>query len=684
MSQAITIQKKADILNMINVAFPNEYRDILVSMNIEQPSSDPNEVEAILERVSDDPALQETVTLAIGSVKWAASMDNFFDEHYYLSYHIEKMIIGRLIAITDPMIDEHIYSLNRHKMTDVMLNDHYNYNVNALVESVTKTLINMYIKDSDKIRLHLWLTNCHYLAQGGVGVVLSTSPSPLYAIKSLRYAQNTEDIASLRHEYLTSLLCLNNLRNFIPNFNYSYGYFECSQVLTNNKQLGDWCSSDGNVVYTMNELIINRSHVNGMTFFQKAQTLSEIDNLKVYFQVIFALEIAHQMYDFTHYDLHGSNVLVDELDHEIVIEYPRRGKIRTKYVAVIIDFGFAHFRYNEINFYSRGHEHIGVINRSYPAYDIWKLTCDIARLKGGAFLTFMEFFVNRPAGLSDKDYIKDLTDITALTDNVGYPYDVSTAGTYFQKERDKVIAQGTDPKSLTQKEKVISSQARFVGVKSSYLRLKDVTYTLFLDAIQDQYQPFLVEDDVPEQESYGDLVTRLNLNSSPVVPSSLYAFDDMLETGVKPEILAQYFQPIAADELEHAKEEFDVRLTSLIALMDNLTAIGNRDTDYIYDLLKAKNEHKELEYIFRIISYVSALYGKTYITQDDEEALERIKIVIGREVSTTNLVTSETMTDSVAIGKALSGYIAPPVSPASSLSSASSYPITPNISPQQI
>ena len=145
----------------------------------------------------------------------------------------------------------------------------------------------------------------------------------------------------IEREYVIGTKAMNNLRYYVPNFMYTYGMMTCPIPDSGIKL--PMCESR----YSGNDapqLLVE--YIQGRTFYSYL-VKDEIDFdlfLNLYVQVLLALELAQRKYSFTHYDLHTNNVMIRKLDKPI--EYTvcfddKLYHIRTKYLAVIIDFGMA-------------------------------------------------------------------------------------------------------------------------------------------------------------------------------------------------------------------------------------------------------------------------------------------------------------------------------------------------------
>jgi hypothetical protein len=184
---------------------------------------------------------------------------------------------------------------------------------------------------------------------------------------------------NIYHEAIIGMLALNKLREILPNFMFIYGLFYCSQPLkipnTNNSY--KICPING-LKYGH---LVMENIFNSKSLQEIVNSLTPQEFLNIYLQIINALNLAHKEFDFTHFDLHYGNVLIQELEEPISIPLYTDTKeiiyIKSNKLARIIDYGKSHISINipELNkklsfsfnssesFYKKGN----------PLYDVYKL-----------------------------------------------------------------------------------------------------------------------------------------------------------------------------------------------------------------------------------------------------------------------------------------------------------------------
>lgn len=169
---------------------------------------------------------------------------------------------------------------------------------------------------------------------------------------------NSASLQDLLHEGFINIFGTNSLRHQIPNFPLVYGV---GMILAD-----PLTSSPGKKTKVFEESSPRRgrgtdsfsvSHTAEIPYlitesFQDSSTLADhlrsnsleaTDFLSVIIQLSLALNEAHQLFDFTHYDLSADRIRLVPLPETAYIPY-RAGTlfIASKFVAVITDFGFSH------------------------------------------------------------------------------------------------------------------------------------------------------------------------------------------------------------------------------------------------------------------------------------------------------------------------------------------------------
>lgn len=160
-----------------------------------------------------------------------------------------------------------------------------------------------------------------------------------------RNAEYTD--AAINHELVVGKI-LNSLRSIIPNFAFVLGSFQCGApiirppVESRSKSAGkvlDWCRGRNKVKYMMYENISD-----SISFFDYCKKCTAQEYIDLIVQINYALLVAYEDHGFTHYDLHGDNIMirtVKESEDGFYIPYQGDFVYGTK-LATFIDYGYAH------------------------------------------------------------------------------------------------------------------------------------------------------------------------------------------------------------------------------------------------------------------------------------------------------------------------------------------------------
>jgi hypothetical protein len=154
------------------------------------------------------------------------------------------------------------------------------------------------------------------------------------------------------HEAFVGLYVTNKLRTVVPNFMYTFGYAEGTKP-AKNEHIYRWLTNrlgkkrspltcysldpDSFCPYVFLERIADSPSITEAKLGAKSF-------LNVYIQVLLAINYAYKAYKFTHYDLHGGNVLIRRLDRNYYIKYPlgeTNVYVYADLLPVIIDYGLA-------------------------------------------------------------------------------------------------------------------------------------------------------------------------------------------------------------------------------------------------------------------------------------------------------------------------------------------------------
>ena len=240
-------------------------------------------------------------------------------------------------------------------------------------------------------RIRYWIHNLSRIgAESVYGYAMKANFTVLddsFVVKAPRL----EGDQSLVHEWFVGTRALNNLRSEINNFAYVYGGFQCSQpVINNDGKVDTWCNNtETNVNYVVYESIFP-----SISIGEYCETCDFVGFLDKYIQVLYALDIAHAKYDFTHYDLHSENVVIRDLKPganqyvwlPYTLENGQTEYIRTNGISTIIDYGSSHVKMNNLSYGTRTLlQDSSFTLTSFPMHDAYKLLmfCLETMLKSG-------------------------------------------------------------------------------------------------------------------------------------------------------------------------------------------------------------------------------------------------------------------------------------------------------------
>lgn len=187
-----------------------------------------------------------------------------------------------------------------------------------------------------------------------------------------KVAQDPAD--DVRTEWAIGLK-LNELRDEIPNFVYTYGAFNCGRPLPFSDEAST-CSSAGEIPHLIIESVFPSMSLDD--YLKSDPPLEDI--FSVMMQVLMALKMAYDRFYFFHNDLHRNNILIRTLDETRQIKYTI-GKldfyVKANVVATIIDYGFASAKIDDsmVGFVDPANV-LGIQSGKllpYPFYDIFML-----------------------------------------------------------------------------------------------------------------------------------------------------------------------------------------------------------------------------------------------------------------------------------------------------------------------
>lgn len=313
---------------------------------------------------------------------------------------------------------DHISNLDPNKFKELIAN-HY-YDPVVMKEAICTTNSLFYLLPNEpgnyeiNDRVREWITRLKQIGSPSVeGYALSSgltnnlvSANDLFVVKAPRDPL----FDNLLHELFVAFQ-LNELRQYNPNFAITYGGFKGTPpVIDSNKQVVSWnLKSTSPVNYILYENIQP-----AVPFGKYVENTPFEEILDKYLQVLYALLLANNLLDYTHYDLHAENVLIRDipnnemsvangvngmngLNDKVAIPYlTERDEIEyvmTDKIATIIDYGFNHVKVDGVNYgiYDRGPYGVNA-DRSFPIHDAYKLMMWLAfRMKSALNMDYRRF-----------------------------------------------------------------------------------------------------------------------------------------------------------------------------------------------------------------------------------------------------------------------------------------------------
>tara|TARA_A100001011_G_scaffold382775_1_gene453090 strand:- start:1603 stop:4917 length:3315 start_codon:yes stop_codon:yes gene_type:complete len=140
------------------------------------------------------------------------------------------------------------------------------------------------------------------------------------------------------HDAFVGINGINNCLKSIPNFNYTYGFYE-----------------DKNTTNVITE------YIPGLTLFEYINSPKFVfgNYLFILIQICLALEVAQKNCGLVHWDLTPWNIIIQDLNEfkvnvDYVLNYKEIYNVKTSFIPVIIDYGKSHIIYDD--------QHHGFIN----------------------------------------------------------------------------------------------------------------------------------------------------------------------------------------------------------------------------------------------------------------------------------------------------------------------------------
>lgn len=235
----------------------------------------------------------------------------------------------------------------------------------------------------ERSRINYWIKKLRLVASGSTAAAYRAKLGPDESPNLILKVQTDPKRLEFIHELFVGLFGTNSLREEGNlNFSYVYGGFSCTPPLVGPESdiPITWCDKKEPFHYILYEDIVGNTLTNQMAEMEPETFF----NLLV--QVVLSLSDAYKKIDYTHYDLHTSNLIVKPLGEKYSIAYDTpNGEIflTTENLAVFIDYGLSHIKYNGKNYGCDTGAHVGVMmDKAFPMYDIFKLLLSSYQLSG--------------------------------------------------------------------------------------------------------------------------------------------------------------------------------------------------------------------------------------------------------------------------------------------------------------
>lgn len=216
------------------------------------------------------------------------------------------------------------------------------------------------------------ITDIKELSSGVQGIVYTASFNKIsnaIVIKSPKSEHLNDEVF---HEYFVGIFVTNRMRNYVPNFVWTYGYIKCLPLLGKNKKEGKWCERSENEK-DVNFIIYER--VDGENLVTAIKNNLDIRYFVSYLlQLLPSLEFASKIFGFTHYDLHAANLLLRNIKSDFVYIKYEKFYVKADKIATMIDFGRATVKVNDKYYGIPGFERFNHYpDKTNPMYDMFKL-----------------------------------------------------------------------------------------------------------------------------------------------------------------------------------------------------------------------------------------------------------------------------------------------------------------------
>lgn len=211
------------------------------------------------------------------------------------------------------------------------------------------------------------ISSLNLIAAGTYGEVLLANKEdrPLFIVK------RSKEGGSLTHEAFVGMMAINKIRSITPAFVYTYGLFGCKKMSQTGEKTYSWCDKpDSHDEFLFIE---NLASTQSLYNYTVSDAFNYLELTKIILQVVSALNVAYKTFGFTHYDLHGSNVLIQTLPEVVTVPIHIENEVfylETQNLVRIIDYGGSRIKLP--NGKSYGDENYGMASsfHGYPVADL--------------------------------------------------------------------------------------------------------------------------------------------------------------------------------------------------------------------------------------------------------------------------------------------------------------------------
>lgn len=184
----------------------------------------------------------------------------------------------------------------------------------------------------------------------------------------IKLPQNASGYTDMIREYFIGITSINKLRYTLPNFVYTFGAFLCPM------EKGQLCNGDktDSIPFVVFEKIPGEN----MQKMLENKKLTFPQYLRMFVQVLLALEVAQRTINFTHFDFHTANLMCRTIKNQCKYTVPLDNLmyevIATEYLPVIIDFGLSTVTYDNHIIGSYKFPEYGMKNYMIQGVDMFK------------------------------------------------------------------------------------------------------------------------------------------------------------------------------------------------------------------------------------------------------------------------------------------------------------------------